>query len=313
MLGVLGKLSETKSNKWQNLTKGGKVKTMGRLVFLDLDGTLLTHHQQVPNDAQAALEAAVKQGHRLWIASGRANCEIYPWLLEFGFQGIVGANGSYAQMLTDEDRLGQRTLHEQPENMIFDHRIEASEIAFLESFLEEVGGLPWWSTPSEIYTNEKFLQAFQPQQSGQARTPWQAYVEQVTPFVRLETPTAASKLVAMLPSWTGVGLEDFRRAVGPRFCVVPSSINAHTLSVEVTLAGITKGSAVQEVASSLWFPLEETIAVGDSANDVEMLEVAGVGVAMGNGTLDAKQAADWVTFDISEGGLSQAFAHCGLI
>ncbi|MCS4483909.1 HAD family hydrolase [Gleimia sp. 6138-11-ORH1] len=286
---------------------------MGRLVFLDLDGTLLTHHQQVPADAEDALRAAVKNGHRLWIASGRANCEIYPWLLEYGFQGIVGANGSYAQMLTDADRLGGKTVGEAPENMIFDHRIEAAEVAFLENYLSEIGGLPWWSTPNEIFTTESFMRAFRPAKPGDPPTPWQAYVDQVTPHVRIETPPVASKLVAMLPSWTGVSLEDFRKAVGSRFCVLPSSINSKTLAVEVTLAGITKGSAVQEVASSLWFPLADTIAVGDSANDVEMLKVAGFGVAMGNGTPEAKQAADWVTLDISEGGLSQAFAHCGLI
>lgn len=289
---------------------------MGKLVFLDLDGTILTHHQQVPGDAADALRQAVKNGHSLWIASGRSNCEIYPWLLEFGFKGIVGANGAYAQMLTpaDVEAAAQgETVKEQPENMVFDHRIGADDVAFLSAQLQQVDGYAWWSTPSEIYTDKRFLAAFMPSSDGQP-VPWQAYLDQVKPFVRLETPPSASKLVAWLPTASGMSLAEFAAALGPRFCVVESSINpGHALSAEVTLGGISKGSALQEVAGSLWFGLADTIAVGDSANDVEMLRQAGVGVAMGNGNLVAKQAADWVTFDISEGGLSQAFAHCGLI
>lgn len=289
---------------------------MGKLVFLDLDGTILTHHQQVPDDAADALHQATRNGHSLWIASGRSNCEIYPWLLEFGFRGVVGANGAYAQMLNPADLEAAAqgiTLREQPENIIFDHRIGADDVSFLTAYLREVGGFAWWSTPSEIYSDAGFLKMFIPSASGQP-VPWQAYIDQVTPFVRLQTPTSASKLVALLPHSSGVSLEEFTQALGPRFCVVESSVNpGYALSAEVTLGGISKGSALQEVAGSLWFNLADTIAIGDSANDVEMLRRAGVGVAMGNGNRVAKRAADWVSADISEGGLSQAFAHCKLI
>lgn len=288
------------------------VETMGRLVFLDLDGTLLTHHQQVPADAQKALQLAVKAGHRLWIASGRANCEIYPHLVSLGFSGIVGANGAYAQMLTEADYDGA-TVVERPENMIFDHRIEAADIKFLQEYLQEVKGMAWWSTPSRIYTETGFLQMFS-QGTKTQPAPWQAYADQVRPYACMENPPSASKLVALLPHSSGVSVADFAAVIGPRFCVVESSINPGLgVAAEVTLAGISKGSALTEVASSLWFNMADTVAVGDSANDVDMLRAAGVGVAMGNGTLAAKQAADLVTEDISEGGLFKAFQLAGLI
>ncbi len=290
------------------------VIVMGRLVFLDLDGTLLTHHQEVPADAQDALHAAKRNGHQLWIASGRANCEIYPSLLSYGFQGIVGANGAYAQMLTEADLDGS-TVKERPENMVFDHRIGPDDVAFLQAYLAEHGGLSWWTTPSRVYTEESFLSMFLGGSSDPFQpAPWQAYVDQVRPFVCLDNPPSASKLVALLPHASGVSLAQFTAALGPRFCVVESSINPGLgVAAEVTLAGISKGSALTEVASSLWFKMADTVAVGDSANDEEMLRLAGVGVAMGNGTLAAKQAADLVTEDISEGGLSKAFQMAGLI
>ena len=58
---------------------------------------------------------------------------------------------------------------------------------------------------------------------------------------------------------------------------------------------------------------EDTIAFGDAGNDLEMLQFAGIGVAMGNGTQDAKQAADYITKDVKEDGLYHGFAKFGLI
>ena len=56
---------------------------------------------------------------------------------------------------------------------------------------------------------------------------------------------------------------------------------------------------------------EETAAFGDADNDLEMLEYAGLGIAMGNATENLKARADYVTKDIDEDGLLQAAEHFG--
>ena len=58
---------------------------------------------------------------------------------------------------------------------------------------------------------------------------------------------------------------------------------------------------------------EEVMAFGDGENDVEMLRYAGIGVAMGNGADMAKEAADYVTCDIDDGGIEAALRHFGLL
>ena len=57
----------------------------------------------------------------------------------------------------------------------------------------------------------------------------------------------------------------------------------------------------------------DTFAVGDSVNDLAMLEYAGVGIAMGNGSTEAKAAADYVTADLQDDGIYRAMLHFKLI
>ena len=59
--------------------------------------------------------------------------------------------------------------------------------------------------------------------------------------------------------------------------------------------------------------LENCVAIGDSMNDVELIEAAGFGVAMGNATPECLAAADYVTADCDADGLQKALEHFGLI
>jgi hydroxymethylpyrimidine pyrophosphatase-like HAD family hydrolase len=58
---------------------------------------------------------------------------------------------------------------------------------------------------------------------------------------------------------------------------------------------------------------EEMIAFGDGENDMEMLQFAGIGIAMGNAEKEVKAVADYVTDDIDDDGIWKACRHFGLI
>ena len=67
----------------------------------------------------------------------------------------------------------------------------------------------------------------------------------------------------------------------------------------------TKGAALTFLANHFNCDLQDTIAVGDSWNDHEMLEVAGLGVAMGNAIAPLKEIADYITASNNEDGVKQ--------
>ena len=74
-----------------------------------------------------------------------------------------------------------------------------------------------------------------------------------------------------------------------------------------------KGEAMLEVAASFGISPEEICAFGDGGNDIEMLKLAGLGIAMGNGAKECRYAADYVTDKVSEDGVCNALIHFGFI
>lgn len=92
-------------------------------------------------------------------------------------------------------------------------------------------------------------------------------------------------------------LEDF-----PEFHPVSGGMQ----NIEVTAAGVSKASALLWLGEYLKIKPEEMIAFGDSGNDIDMLQAAGIGVAMGNAEPEAKAAADFVTQANTEDGIVHA-------
>lgn len=84
-------------------------------------------------------------------------------------------------------------------------------------------------------------------------------------------------------------------------------------SGEITKIAFTKGTAVRYLSDRLGISIEDTIAIGDSENDLEMLYAAGIGIAMGNASDYVKEAADDVTKSVTEDGVYHAFLKYGLI
>ncbi len=76
--------------------------------------------------------------------------------------------------------------------------------------------------------------------------------------------------------------------------------------LEVLPLGASKGAGVKRLLDALDIDPANMIAFGDAENDVEMLRIAGIGVAMGNGTPEAKQAADYVTGSNNDDGIADA-------
>ena len=98
---------------------------------------------------------------------------------------------------------------------------------------------------------------------------------------------------------------------------IPTSLNGFMyknssfdlLNGEISIKGITKAHGLELVTQHLNFNIEDTVAIGDSLNDLDILQKAGLSICMGNGAEECKKIADFVTKDISNDGLSYALKY----
>ena len=70
---------------------------MGKIIFIDVDGTLVDYEGNLPDSAVTASRSARKNGHRVYLCTGRSKAEVYPNLWEIGLDGMIGGNGSYVE------------------------------------------------------------------------------------------------------------------------------------------------------------------------------------------------------------------------
>ena len=84
-------------------------------------------------------------------------------------------------------------------------------------------------------------------------------------------------------------------------------------SGELTVPGVHKAVAIADVLSHIGRSVEDTVAIGDGLNDMEMLQYCATGIAMGDAREELKLVADHVTGTLEEDGLYHAFVKYGLI
>ena len=261
---------------------------MKTAVFLDLDGTLW-EWGVVPDSAREAIRRAQANGHKVLSNTGRARSEA-------GDMSYLGLDG-YCFAAGAEVILDGKTIVDEPLEEGLIRRVAEVFDSFGLNYSLESGEGSWICVNNQAVYEERIAMI------GDAPDPiFRApRVQEMTPeqwkhihktFYHGGDPDYA-EVAAAMPK--GVTLT----YLGPGFA-------------EATAEGVNKATAMEAVRSYLGASEWRTMACGDSDNDLTMLRAADVSVAMGNGNDNAKAAATWVTTDIHDDGLFNAFAHFGL-
>lgn len=87
----------------------------------------------------------------------------------------------------------------------------------------------------------------------------------------------------------------------------------HPDFADFTAKGVNKAKGLREMAASQHIDISETMAFGDGGNDVPILQAAGIGVAMGNASIDVKKAADYTTSSVDDDGIYNALKYWNII
>lgn len=96
-------------------------------------------------------------------------------------------------------------------------------------------------------------------------------------------------------------------------CHAVRGVRWHPDFVDLIPADGGKNRGMERMLHHYGLTRSQSIAFGDGGNDIDMLRYAGIGVAMGNATDETKQAADYVTGSVDDGGIAQALRHFGVL
>lgn len=262
---------------------------MPTAVFLDLDGTLW-EWGVIPNSAREAIRRAQANGHKVLTNTGRARSEV-SGLSSLHLDGFCFAAG--AEVILD----GQ-TIVDEPLGAERVRAVAAAFDSFGLNYNLEGGERSW------IKVNDQ-----------------DSYRERLDALGDFPDPILSVPHVEDMPEeeWGRIH-KLFYHAGSPTFEEVvarmPEGVTLTELMpgiAEATATNVTKATAMEAVRNYLGADEWRTMACGDSDNDLTMLRAADVSVCMGNGNDNAKAAATWVTTDIHDDGLLNAFTHFGLV
>lgn len=259
-----------------------------KIIALDVDGTLVNSQLQITEAVREALIRAQRDyGMRVIVASGRPTAGLYKIAEELELARYSG----YLLPFNGGQMYNARALGDP----IYRSSLPDELIPELYALSQEYGLNILTYSDSEILT-ENLDDPNVRKEMGFTVMP----SRQVENFVR-DVPRN-------LPKCLIVGEPEEIKALEPiareRFKGVADVFQSDPSFLEIVPAGINKGVALARLLERMDYDRSELIAVGDSYNDLEMIQFAGLGVAMGNAREAVKSCADYVTKSNNEDGIA---------
>lgn len=258
-----------------------------RLIVADLDGTLLNSNHEVAPFTAAAVDAAIERGVLFTVATGKTFSSTPAIIRRFRVTiPVICGNGT--QVFGPDGTL----IHEEP--IPIDYALEAVRLAQQTGFR------------AIVYTREGLLTDLRDDNVAELVAHHEPEPHIVPDIVSaLRNHHKPYKLVLMNRDLAAV--EDFQERITGMFAGRAEVVRSGLASlVEIMPSGVTKGTALQVILDHVGVPAEQTIAFGDNCNDVAMLRLVGIGVAMGHSPQDVRDQADYVTGTNDEDGVGHA-------
>lgn len=253
-----------------------------RLIAMDLDDTLLTDELTVSEPTRQAMTEAIARGVHITIATGRMFDSAQKIARQVGLNvPIITYQGSLIKNLLDEEVLYERSVPVQAALQLYEYCQEHN--LHLQSYVDDKLYSPEENDKLRAYAKQsKIPYIIEPDFSRIVKH------DKQTKLLIIDEP---SRLDALLPV--------MKELLGSELHITKSKPNY----LEFMHKEGTKGHALRFLAAHYGIPIEETIAMGDAMNDHEMVEAAGLGVAMANAVPALKEIADFITLSNNEDGV----------
>lgn len=259
--------------------------TNKKLIFFDIDGTLMDHNKVVPESTKRAIKQLKEKGHIVAIATGRAPFMYEELREQLEIDTYVSFNGQYV------------VINGEP---IYKNPLDKKGI----ELLTHVG-----------ITNQNPL-VYMDHENMKANAVEHLYIQESVDSLKLKDN---------ILSYEPLFYEKNQLYQSLLFCTQDQEeeyikyfkefdfIRWHEYSVDVLPAGGSKAKGIQKVMDALGFKVKDVYAFGDGLNDLEMIQFVGYGVAMGNAHESLKDIAKYITANVDEDGIFKGLKMLNLL
>lgn len=272
-----------------------------RLVVSDVDGTLLGRSGEISLRNSSAIESCFKRGVAVAISTGRP---------PFGVDGVIAkigelygrATGNRATAFLNIFADGAVVSPTDGSRDLFSRQLAKEDLVTLLDVAEDLG------LPLQLYSSQELF----------ASGPSRAVEIQVARFgisanfQDLRLVVEGQRIIKAGAVVFGPDRERIFDTLSSRIrdivaCAIAQSPDVpEAYFVNIAATGVSKGEALGRLAEALHVPTNQILAIGDSFNDIPLIEQAHVGIAMGNGVEPLKRLADHVTGDVEDDGFADA-------
>ena len=272
---------------------------MRKVIALDLDGTLLTDDKKVTPENKKAIQLAKEQGVKIVLCTGRPLYGILPFyeeleLHELDLEGYVILNNGCSIHRTHDWKL------------IDSAKMTADDIDYLYKFSEEKDDINFTLVDEKHYfnigkkpTDELIMDA-------------NFVFSDITDITLEEAKSGKYNIVKAMYLGNPKKMAEFHSNYENILKENYSEVLSQPYVYEVLPKGNNKGTGLKALVERLGIKQEEVMAIGDGNNDVEMLEYANYGVAMGNASELARNAAKYTTDTNENDGVAKAIRKYAL-
>ena len=259
-----------------------------KIIFFDIDGTLISGGSSLMAEStKEAIRTARANGHICMINTGRTKR-----LVGEDITGQVEFDGLLLGCGTEIEYHGKRLMHKTFTLEESQAILNAMKKYHVDAILE--GSREDYAPRGE----EVFTQAFRDMAEEIAERKYDRYANALGNF---------DKLYAY--AQTPEGMESMKRELAGILDFIDREHGYH----ELVPAGYSKATAIRYITDYLKIPMENTVAIGDSNNDLPMLKYAHTSIAMGNSSEEVLEIADYITTDVDKDGIWNALKWLGVL
>lgn len=259
-----------------------------KAIFFDIDGTLVdSAFGKLSESTAAAIRKARENGHLCFINTGRTWC-----LVKGIFEGQAEFDGYLLGCGTMILYRGGVLMHKTFSPELSQRILDALEYYHIDALLEGVENV-FCRRDEEMYSDyfRRYAKQYQ-------RLHFPDYTHAAGRYDKLFARTE-----------NRADMQAFQRGFEQELDFIDRGEGFY----EILSKGYSKSTAIRYLAGKLQIPMEDTVAVGDSNNDIPMLECVHTAIAMGNSTAEVLKMADYVTGSVERDGIWEALQWLGVL